>query len=165
MRFHIQLLSGLGHLVILQDAEAATGNCCGEWLGLLELHQQTLRFDRQLESNGIWVLVLREWWKMLQTADLLCPCWNGCLPLHFLCCFGENDKRQMLVNLIATFFIFHLQNYWSHFQGIHSLTAHTLGKKGELHKFRDPSGLEHKAVRLLGKKRPWDSIEHLPRKL
>ena len=97
VRFHIQLLSGLCHLVILQDAGAATGNCCKEWLGLLELHQQTFAFDRQLGSNGIWVLVLREWWKMLQTADLLCPCWNGCLPLHFLCSFGENDKRQMLL--------------------------------------------------------------------
>lgn len=30
VRFHIQLLSGLCHLVILQDAGAATGNCCKE---------------------------------------------------------------------------------------------------------------------------------------
>ena len=30
VRFHIQLLSGLCHLVILQDAGAATGNCCEE---------------------------------------------------------------------------------------------------------------------------------------
>ena len=30
VRFHIQLLSGLCHLVILQDAGAATGNCFEE---------------------------------------------------------------------------------------------------------------------------------------
>lgn len=30
VRFHIQLLSGLCHLVIVQDAGTATGNCCRE---------------------------------------------------------------------------------------------------------------------------------------
>lgn len=62
-----------------------------------ELHQQTLRFDRQLESNGIWVLVLWNGGKCCKQLTSLAPAEMAAFLCIFYVALGRMTKEQMLL--------------------------------------------------------------------